>query len=63
MCILAPARFWPVFCPWEHSTKAFLLYMMTGVVLGIVAGVVGSRLWFLAALAAAFSLMLGVSTL
>jgi len=37
--------------------------MLTAIVLGIVAGAIGSRLWFLAAVLAAFSLMMGASTL
>jgi len=62
-CIYLPARFWPVFCPWGHSTRNFVICMLTAIVLGIVAGAIGARLWFLAAVFAAFSLMMGASTL
>jgi hypothetical protein len=63
LCILSKPMFWPLFCPWRHSVTTFVLFMLSGAVLGVIAGIAGSRLWFFTAAFAVVTLFIGTSTL
>ena len=50
-----------VLFPWAYSPKAFLLWITACVVLSVIAGIRGSRLWFFGAGWAAFTLVFAMS--
>jgi hypothetical protein len=58
-CITLPEPYWPIVCPWHHSDAAFFRIMLVGIVLGLVAGWMGSRWWIAAAILAGFSMLMG----
>ena len=47
--------------PWSYSPGAFLFWIALCVTLSVVAGIWGSRLWFLAAAWAVFTLVFAMS--
>ncbi len=61
-CILLPAPYWHVVCPWGKSGTAFGEWMLGGLVLGIFASWKGSRWWLFTIAYALLNLVLAGSS-
>ena len=51
----------PILFPWHYSSLAFLSWIAVCVALSVAAGIWGSRLWFLGAVWAVFTLVFAMS--